>query len=82
MMTLTGTFTFDDLISLSRGQTLEMLLEIRAQGLQDEFETVADEIGDWDEIYSMLNEMSIPEFLGIEEEDEEEEEEDDEEDEE
>lgn len=79
MMTLTGTFTFDDLISLSRGQTLEMLLEIRAQGLQDEFETVADEIGDWDEIYSMLNGMSIPEFLGIEEKDEEEEEENEEE---
>lgn len=78
-MTLTGTFTFDDLISLSRGQTLEMLLEIRAQGLQDEFETVADEIGDWDEIYSMLNGMSIPEFLGIEEKDEEEEEENEEE---
>ena len=75
MMTLTGTFTFDDLISLSRGQTLEMLLEIRAQGLQDVFEGVANGIGDWDEIYSMLNGMSIPEFLGIEEEDEEEEEE-------
>lgn len=75
MMTLTGTFTFDDLISLSRGQTLEMLLEIRAQGLQDEFEVVADEIGDWDEIYSMLNGMSIPEFLGIEEEEKEEDEE-------
>jgi|GEM_PF-4958765 len=75
MMTLTGTFTFDDLISLSRGQTLEMLLEIRAQGLQDEFEAVADEIGDWDEIYSMLNGMSIPEFLGIEEEEKEEDEE-------
>lgn len=75
MMTLTGTFTFDDLISLSRGQTLEMLLEIRAQGLQDEFESVADEIGDWDEIYSMLNGMSIPEFLGIEEKEEEENEE-------
>lgn len=75
MMTLTRTFTFDDLISLSRGQTLEMLLEIRAQGLQDEFESVADEIGDWDEIYSMLNGMSIPEFLGIEEKEEEENEE-------
>lgn len=75
MMTLTGTFTFDDLISLSRGQTLEMLLEIRAQGLQDEFESVADEIGDWDGIYSMLNGMSIPEFLGIEEKEEEENEE-------
>lgn len=75
MMTLTGTFTFDDLVSLSRGQTLEMLLEIRAQGLQDEFEVVADEIGDWDEIYSMLNGMSIPEFLGIEYDEEEENEE-------
>lgn len=73
MMTLTRTFTFDDLISLSRGRTLEVLLEIRAQGLQDKFETVADEIGDWDEIYSMLNGMSIPEFLGIEEEEDEEE---------
>ena len=71
MMTLTGTFTFDDLITISRGRTLEVLLEIRAQGLQDEFETVADEIGDWGEIYSMLNGMSIPEFLGIEEEEEE-----------
>ena len=48
-----------------------MLLEIRAQGLQDEFEAVADEVGDWDEVYSMLNGMSIPEFLGIEEEDDE-----------
>ena len=75
MMTLKGTFTFDDLIGLSRGQTQETLLEIRAQGLQDEFETVADEVGDWDEIYSMLNGMSIPEFLGIEEEDDEEDEE-------
>lgn len=75
MMTLTGTFTYDDLISLSRGQTLEILLKIRAQGLQDEFESVADEIGDWDEIYSMLNDMSIPEFLGIEEKEEEENEE-------
>ena len=75
MMTLTGTFTFDDLIGLSRGQTQEMLLEIRARGLQDEFETVADEIGDWDEIYSMLNGMTIYEFLNIEEEEEEEDEE-------
>lgn len=73
MMTLTGTFTFDDLIGLSRGQTQEILLEIRARGLQDEFETVADEIGDWDEIYSMLNGMTIYEFLNIEEEEEEEE---------
>ena len=70
MMTLKGTFTFDDLITLSRGQTLEILLEIRTQGLQDKFEEVADDIGDWDEIYSMLNGMSIPEFLGIEEEEE------------
>lgn len=74
MMKLKGTFTFDDLIGLSRGQTQETLLEIRAQGLQDEFETVADEVGDWDEIYSMLNGMSIPEFLGIEEEEEDDEE--------
>lgn len=46
MMTLKGTFTFDDLIGLSRGQTQETLLEIRAMGLQDEFEAVADEVGD------------------------------------
>lgn len=38
MMTLTGTFTFDDLISLSGGQALEKLLSIRAQGLQEEEE--------------------------------------------
>lgn len=75
MMTLTGTFTFDDLISLSRGQTLEMLLEIRAQGLQDEFEVVADEVGDWDELYIMMNGMSIPELLNLEEEEEDDEEE-------
>lgn len=74
-MTLTGTFTFDDLISLSGGQALETLLSIRTQGLQDEFETVADEVGDWDELYSMLNGMSIPELLNLEEEEEDDEEE-------
>lgn len=75
MMTLTGTFSFDDLVGLSRGQTQEILLYIRARGLQDVFEAVADEIGDWDEIYSMLNGMTIYEFLNIEEEEEDEEEE-------
>lgn len=75
MMTLKGTFTFDDLISLSGGQALETLLSIRTQGLQDEFETVADEVGDWDELYSMLNGMSIPELLNLEEEEEDDEEE-------
>lgn len=73
MMTLTGTFTFDDLINLSGGQALEKLLSIRAQGLQDEFEAVADEVGNWDELYSMINGMSIPELLNIEEEEDEEE---------
>lgn len=75
MMTLTGTFTFDDLVSLSSGQALETLLAIREQGLQDEFEEVADEIGDWDELYSMLYGMSIPELLNLEEEEEDDEEE-------
>lgn len=74
-MTLTGTFTFDDLVSLSSGQALETLLAIREQELQDEFEEVADEIGDWDELYSMLYGMSIPELLNLEEEEEEEEDE-------
>nr|DAU80736.1 MAG TPA: hypothetical protein [Caudoviricetes sp.] len=67
-MTLTGTFTFDDLINLSGGQALEKLLSIRTQGLQDEFEAVADVVGDWDELYSMINGMSIPELLNLEEE--------------
>lgn len=75
MMTLTGTFTFNDLISLSGGQALEKLLSIRDQGLQDEFEAVADEVGNWDELYSMINGMSIPELLNIEEEEDEEEDE-------
>jgi hypothetical protein len=75
MMTLTGTFTFDDLVGMASDTVLEKLLEIRARGLQDEFETVADEIGDWDKIYSMLNGMTIYEFLNIEEEEEEEDEE-------
>lgn len=75
MMELKGTFTFDDLIGLSRGQTQETLLEIRARGLQEEFEAVADEVGDWDELYSMINGMSIPELLNLEEEDDEEEDE-------
>lgn len=74
-MTLTGTFTFDDLVGMASDTVLEKLLEIRARGLQDEFETVADEIGDWDKIYSMLNGMTIYEFLNIEEEEEEEDEE-------
>ena len=39
-------------------------------GLQDEFEAVADEVGNWDELYSMLNDMSIPELLNLEEEEE------------
>ena len=73
-MTLKGTFTFDDLIGLSGGQTQETLLEIRAMGLQDEFEAVADEVGDWDELYSMINDMSIPELLNLKEEEEEDEE--------
>lgn len=48
-------------------------------GLQDEFEAVADEVGDWDELYSMLNGMSIPELLNLEEEEEEEEDDEEEE---
>lgn len=74
MMTLTGTFTFDDLVSLSSGQALETLLAIREQGLQNEFEEVADEVGNWDELYSMLYGMSIPELLNLEEEEEDDEE--------
>lgn len=74
-MTLTGTFTFDDLIGMASETVLEKLLEIRARGLEDEFETEADTIGDWDEIHSMLSGMTVNEFLNIEEEDDEEDEE-------
>jgi hypothetical protein len=75
MMTLTGTFTFDDLVGMASDTVLEKLLEIRARGLEDNFETEADAIGDWDEIHSMLYGMTVNEFLNIEEDDEEEEEE-------
>lgn len=74
MMTLTGTFTFDDLVGTASNEVLEKLLEIRARGLEDEFETEADTIGDWDEIHSMLAGMTVNEFLNIEEEEEEDEE--------
>ena len=74
MMTLTGTFTFDDLMGMASNDVLEKLLEIRARGLEDEFETEADTIGDWDEIHSMLAGMTVNEFLNIEEEEEEDEE--------
>ena len=73
-MTLTGTFVFDDLVSMASNEVLEKLLEIRARGLEDEFETEADTIGDWDEIHSMLAGMTVNEFLNIEEEEEEDEE--------
>lgn len=73
-MTLTGTFTFDDLVGMASNDVLEKLLEIRARGLEDEFETEADTIGDWDEIHSMLAGMTVNEFLNIEEEEEEDEE--------
>ena len=74
MMTITGTFTFDDLVGMASNDVLEKLLEIRARGLEDEFETEADTIGDWDEIHSMLAGMTVNEFLNIEEEEEEDEE--------
>lgn len=74
MMTLTGTFTFADLVGMASNDVLEKLLEIRARGLEDEFETEADTIGDWDEIHSMLAGMTVNEFLNIEEEEEEDEE--------
>lgn len=74
MMTLTGTFTFDDLVGMASNDVLEKLLEIRARGLEDEFETEADTIGNWDEIHSMLAGMTVNEFLNIEEEEEEDEE--------
>ena len=74
MMTLTGTFTFDDLVGMASNEVLEKLLEIRARGLEDEFETEADTIGDWDEIHSMLAGVTVNEFLNIEEEEEEDEE--------
>lgn len=74
MMTLTGTFTFDDLVGMVSNDVLEKLLEIRARGLEDEFENEADTIGDWDEIHSMLAGMTVNEFLNIEEEEEEDEE--------
>ncbi len=74
MMTLTGTFTFDDLVGMASNEVLEKLLEIRVRGLKDEFETEADTIGDWDEIHSMLAGMTVNEFLNIEEEEEEDEE--------
>lgn len=72
MMTLTGTFTFDDLIDMASNEVLEKLLEIRARGLEDDFETEADIIGDWDGIHSMLAGMTVNEFLNIEEEEDEE----------
>ena len=75
MMTLTGTFIFDDLIGMASDTVLEKLLEIRSRGLEDEFEIEADIIGDWDEIHSMLGGMTVDEFLNIEEEEEEDEEE-------
>lgn len=46
MMTLTGTFTFDDLIGLASDTVLEKLIEIRARGLEDDFEAEADALGD------------------------------------
>lgn len=67
-MTLIGTFTFDDLVGMASNAVLEKLLEIRARGLEDEFETEADIIGDWDKIHSMLAGMTVDEFLNIEEE--------------
>lgn len=73
MMTLTGTFTFDDLVDMASDTVLEKLLEIRSRGLEDEFETEADFIGDWDEIHSMLAGMTVDEFLNIEEEEDDEE---------
>lgn len=73
-MTLTGTFTFDDLVGMASNEVLEKLLEIRARGLEDEFEFEADTIGDWDEIHSMLAGMTVNEFLNIEEGEEEDEE--------
>lgn len=74
-MTLTGTFTFDDLVGMASNTVLEKLLEIRNRGLEDEFEIEAEYIGDWDEIHSMLAGMTVNEFLNIEEEEEEDEEE-------
>ncbi len=74
-MTLTCTITFDDLIGMASETVLEKLLEIRARGLEDELETEADTIGDWDEIHSMLSGITVNEFLNIEEEDDEEDEE-------
>lgn len=74
MMTLTGIFTFDDLMGMASNDVLEKLLEIRARGLEDEFENEAGTIGDWDEIHSMLAGMTVNEFLNIEEEEEEDEE--------
>ena len=71
MMTLTGTFTYDDLINIAPNTVLEKLLEIRARGLEDEFEIEADIIGDWDEIHSILTGMTVDEFLNIEEDEEE-----------
>lgn len=70
-MTLTGTFTYDDLINIAPNTVLEKLLEIRARGLEDEFEIEADIIGDWDEIHSILAGMTVDEFLNIEEDEEE-----------
>ena len=70
-MTLTGTFTYDDLINIAPNTVLEKLLEIRARGLEDEFEIEADIIGDWDEIHSILTGMTVDEFLNIEEDEEE-----------
>lgn len=69
-MTLTGTFTIDDLMQLSNETALQKLIEIRERGLGNEFTEWADTVADWDEIHSILNGYTVDEILEIEEEDE------------
>lgn len=69
-MTLTGTFTIDDLMQLSNETALQKLIEIRERGLGNEFTEWADTVTDWDEIHSILNGYTVDEILEIEEEDE------------
>lgn len=66
-MTLTGTFTLDELMKLSNKTALKKLIEIRRRGLSEDFIGWADDLGDWDDIHDILNCYTVNEILGIEE---------------
>lgn len=69
-MKLTGTFTFDDLVSMASDTACEKLLEIRERGLKAEFEEWANLVADWDDIHGILSGYTVNEILGIKDEDE------------